>query len=298
MGFLIPVKLMPAGWRWAVWVNMLYYILQGLCVNELGDQMLQLNLGNTTLPCGPMPSLNLTIPSLPTTGGVSIGPVLGSRPSILQSKYDGLLRGSLLPVENGTSQVTAPFNCTDLIVETVTDLREWGACLEENKCVTVAEIITCSLNPFRCGSQWNDLLASLLTTIACLPAEVVAFLLRVIPCLLEAKTPEEVLACFPRVQELVEFLEKFLPVLKHLVKFFQNNPAILTWLIYILAYQTIFIPANIILYFFGWAQRNPDGTGIIADTKWWYCIFAVAMFIIGWEVIKAVSRRYVVWIKR
>ena len=96
----------------------------------------------------------------------------------------------------------------------------------------------------------------------------------------------------------MEFLQKYLDVLVVLVQFFRNNPAIVTWLLYIVVYQTIFIPGDLVLSFFGWAHASNDGTGLIADSKWWYCIFAVAMFILGWEIIKIVGRRYIVWVRR
>lgn len=44
MGFLMPYGLMPPGWQWSYWVNVLRYILQGLCINELAGSIYSVDL--------------------------------------------------------------------------------------------------------------------------------------------------------------------------------------------------------------------------------------------------------------
>jgi len=52
-----------------------------------------------------------------------------------------------------------------------------------------------------------------------------------------------------------------------------------------------------ILFVFGWAEWQPGG-GLVAPWKWWYCMFAVVVFLAGIEVFKLLALRFVVWMKR
>eukprot|EP00122_Pirum_gemmata_P014235 Pgem_evm1s13269 len=38
MGFLITINTMPESWKWANWSNVFRYMMQGFCVNEVGDR--------------------------------------------------------------------------------------------------------------------------------------------------------------------------------------------------------------------------------------------------------------------
>lgn len=57
------------------------------------------------------------------------------------------------------------------------------------------------------------------------------------------------------------------------------------------------IPGELILWVFGWAEWQPE-QGLVAPFKWWYCMFAVAMFLVGIEVLKILALQFVVWTKR
>lgn len=50
------------------------------------------------------------------------------------------------------------------------------------------------------------------------------------------------------------------------------------------------IPGELILWVFGWAEWDEEDFEFVAPWKWWYCIFAVSMFLIGIEVGTALSR--------
>jgi len=57
------------------------------------------------------------------------------------------------------------------------------------------------------------------------------------------------------------------------------------------------IPGELILWVFGWAEWQPE-EGLVAPFKWWYCMFAVAMFLVGIEAFKVLALQFVVWTKR
>jgi hypothetical protein len=56
------------------------------------------------------------------------------------------------------------------------------------------------------------------------------------------------------------------------------------------------LPGEVILFVFGWAVFQ-DGE-LVAPYKWWYCLFAVSMFIVGIEVVKLFGTRFIVWTNR
>lgn len=56
------------------------------------------------------------------------------------------------------------------------------------------------------------------------------------------------------------------------------------------------LPGEVILFVFGWAEFQ-EGE-LVAPFKWWYCLFAVSMFVVGLEVCKIFATRFFVWTKR
>ena len=56
------------------------------------------------------------------------------------------------------------------------------------------------------------------------------------------------------------------------------------------------LPGEVILFMFGWAEFQ-DGS-LVAPYKWWYCFFAVAMFLVGLEAFKIFGIRFIIWTKR
>lgn len=56
------------------------------------------------------------------------------------------------------------------------------------------------------------------------------------------------------------------------------------------------LPGEVILFVFGWAEFQ-DGE-LVAPYKWWYCLFAVSMFVVGLEVVKIFGTRFIIWTKR
>lgn len=56
------------------------------------------------------------------------------------------------------------------------------------------------------------------------------------------------------------------------------------------------LPGEVILFVFGWAEFQ-DGE-LVAPFKWWYCLFAVSMFVVGLEVCKILGTVFIIWTKR
>ena len=56
------------------------------------------------------------------------------------------------------------------------------------------------------------------------------------------------------------------------------------------------LPGEVILFVFGWAEFR-DGE-LVAPYKWWYCLFAVSMFVVGLEFFKIIGTRFIIWTNR
>ena len=123
-----------------------------------------------------------------------------------------------------------------------------------------------------------------------------------IACLLQAVFPE-----IDRILHLLQFLIEHFEVIAALFSLFEQFPQLGEWLLFTLETGQVRLPATVILYYFQWAQLVPNnasctGSGctysIEANTKWYYCLFAIGMFLVGVEFFKLLATRYVSWIKR
>ena len=104
--------------------------------------------------------------------------------------------------------------------------------------------------------------------------------IRIILCILNAILPGGVL------EEILEFIQDLIERIK--------NIAVL--IISVVDLLRNGLPGEVILFVFGWAVFD-DGE-LVAPYKWWYCMFAVSMFIVGLEVVKLFGTRFIVWTKR
>lgn len=59
----------------------------------------------------------------------------------------------------------------------------------------------------------------------------------------------------------------------------------------------IYIPGELILFVFGWAEYR-ENEGFVAPFKWYYCMFAVSIFLIAIEIFKLGALSFIVWTKR
>lgn len=85
--------------------------------------------------------------------------------------------------------------------------------------------------------------------------------------------------------------------LNELLTFFRVVFKLVVFLVDVLT-NGLSIPGELILYFFGWADFDDQNFRFVADYKWYYCLFAVAMFILSLEILKLIFIRYVSWVKR
>jgi len=84
------------------------------------------------------------------------------------------------------------------------------------------------------------------------------------------------------IKRLIEIIKKGLGVLMFVLEIIENG---------------IRLPGEFILFFFGWAEFQ-EGEGLVAPYKWWYCMGATGIFLLGIEILKLLSIRFIVWTKR
>ncbi|CAM9501336.1 unnamed protein product [Chrysoparadoxa australica] len=277
MGFLVMYALMPAGWRWAYWANALRYPLQGLVANELAGQSFPLNL-TAVLDSMDLAQRNVTI--LLPQPGADIGDYQGAVAEVIRGWTD---------------------NVAQDIVETEKDYLL--SCLLANKCMQDQDTFQDCL-----GLRGPCFLQA-------------GSLAREIPSILDEcggqLTEAERVACVvpyllpPRTAEGVISLAEKLPVIVETVT------GIKSWLVDAGAaaegaLDNFAIPGDLILAVFGWASFGVDVTTeegellpvfeVIVDwgpdLRYWYCLFAVAMFIVAIEIFKVLAVQRVCWIVR
>jgi hypothetical protein len=93
-------------------------------------------------------------------------------------------------------------------------------------------------------------------------------------------------ALFPNVADAIAEMIRVLEMLTSLVPIFLR----------IVDQGGIYVPGEVILAFFGWAEW--DGEQLSAPFKWWYCLVAVVIFLVGIETSKLVAINFVVWTQR
>jgi len=308
MGFLITVSAMPSYWEWAYWTNLLHYLIQGYCTNELADRNYTLFLPSDILPANSTAAI-----FFPEEVDVATNRVARQAAAFT----DLALRAGPNPNPNydwNSSGIVALADLLGCWIE--------NDCLEENP--PWIGIITCSIFSFPrppvCGDEFDfagevinvsnvlDCLEPLLPENVTLPSlpfseakneiTVESFerasdleKLGVVLCLLRELLPsglvsdvedavEEAIAELKRaIQELIELVTGLIGII---VDIFENG---------------LQIPGELILLVFGWAEFEP-GEGLSAPWKWWYCMFSVAMFIAGLEILKLGALQFVVWTKR
>lgn len=224
MGFLVPITLMPGGWRWATWLNMFYYLLRGLSVSELSGQYLSLDLvGGGGGQCAPLfPRFQTAAPALA---------------ECTAQAYEQLVRE--FDLVSACSQACATLSCAEQacggeIGVFARDLVALGRCWDA------------SLGPlFSRLEQYTNASTDLAT----------------------ALTPG-----------LVRGAEAQLDVLAAAGRLWGDSE-VLPWFLHTLATGASVVRGETVLAAFGWWSDNND------NTAWWFCTFAVGMFIVGWELL-------------
>jgi ABC-type multidrug transport system permease subunit len=295
MGFLITVDGMPDGWKWANQSNLYRFILQGLCTNQLSQNSYHLDLGvnyNDTLE----------LPFTPEHGLI-FEPNVNPLEETLADRavqVAGILAAGLPGINNNTIFADDPF--AGLI--TVAAL---GVCLDQCMVQDGKNFITCCIvapNPRNsppCKDQYNAFRENNDVT-----AIAACFLnepnktstdenrARGTPDSFEynSTTPnEEVELAICLTQAIIP--PEGINIIEAAIKDIYD----LALFIIDVLDNGLSIPGNLILLYFGWSSL--DGFGNALETyKWYYCMFAVGMFIVGLEICKIITLRFVVWTKR
>jgi hypothetical protein len=274
MGFLIVYEQMPSFWRWGYWVNLFHYIIQGLVTNELSDTVYTLELISAT---------DDTLRGVNATHAFFFG-----READLSAGSNAMQASSFMNI----ALQAAPGRNTFLNESGIVVLASWIQCMVTNECLVdpIAEnFLKCNIVPIPrppCGDEFqrvtdtidfreiNNCLnvdANSTSLEDTLTNEVVQRLsdnerLELVLCILKALLP-------PGTGEIVRIilgiLKKLFNIVMFVLEISENG-------------LSISIPAELILFVFGWAELE-DGE-FDAPWKWFYCIMAVGVFIVGIEV--------------
>jgi hypothetical protein len=284
MGFLIMYDAMPGYWQWAYWVNLFHYIIQGLVTNELSDTVYTLELISAT---------DDTLRGVNATHAFFFG-----RDTDLSAGSNAMQASSFMNLALQAAPGRNSFlNETGIVV-----LASWIQCMVENDCLVdpiTENFLKCSIVPIPrppCGDEFQRVVDTIdfgeitncfnvdtnsTTLDDTLTNEVVQGLsdnerLDVVLCILKALLP-------PGTGEIIRIilgiLKKLFNIVMFVLEIIENG-------------LSISIPAELILFVFGWAELE-DGE-FEAPWKWNYCIMAVAVFLVGIEVsvFNSVSRDY------
>lgn len=315
MGFLITYQSMPDGWKWAYWANLFHYILQGLVTNELAgsdyhlnvsgileginvDKMFAIDGGNETQK-DQLSSIMALVSKLPDGAGTNpdssglraliectmargcftdqeqslsggfidcyLFSGLFSDPpcdkefnEVIKDVDIGAVMDCFLPQEG----ITAEEQLKSLMSPVPQMLEPFPMTLEEN--IMATESIPRKLFP---GQTANNTLPDGTDKDNSLD---------LVLCLAGAILPQDAQnAIMDTVNDLLGIAGMVFDVVE----------------------KGIYIPGDLILYVFGWANYN-DGEGFSAPYKWYYCMFSVAIFLIAIEIFKLIAVRFIVWTKR
>ncbi|KAL7543865.1 hypothetical protein ACHAXR_013237 [Thalassiosira sp. AJA248-18] len=312
MGFLITYAAMPHGWKWAYWMNLFHYILQGLVTNELAgsdyhldlskilegvnvDQMFAFDGGNKT-QSEQLSSIFALVSEIPD----GTNPDSGKLPSFI----DCTLKSGCFADEQET--LSAGFIDCYLF----SGLRSDPPCLNEFQdlmaTVNVTEVGKCILDD---DSGVGDHLKDIMSPVPQMESFVVPFAENAAPVSIHRQlfpgvpgdTPENRI---PEDQNdvsldfVVCIVGALLPTdAKNEVMDIVNDMLGIAGFVFDVIDQGIHVPGELILFVFGWAEFDL-GEGFVAPFKWYYCMFSVAIFLAAIEIFKLLALRHFVWTKR
>lgn len=291
MGFLITVTAMPEGWRWAYWGNLFHYILQGFVTNELAGKTYHIDFGINVSEIIPSAPVNVTNIVLFEPG---LDAVKGDR----EAEAAGLM-AMFGAAGNGTNPNSK-----------IGDIANVVQCFAEKDCMANPPLSVMTCIGFSCKDEFD--------------------------AALESFPFEEVLLCFdtgdnstnstdgpsnetdwiPQNFSLETFevqdeeqqwgtilciLRAILPpdvveTITAIITFIAKNYDVIVVILDVLE-KGIDLPGEVILFFFGWAELDPEG-GFTADKKWFYCLTSVVIFLATIEIFKLIAVRFIVWTKR
>jgi len=313
MGFLITYAAMPEGWKWAYWANLFHYILQGLVTNELAgsdyhldigkilegvnfDQIFAFDGGNKT-QSEQLSSIFALISEIPD----GTNPDSGKLPALIDCTVNkgcfadqeetlsaGFIDCYLFSGLFSSPPCNAEFNA---VMETV-DLVEVGKCfipdgsiIEDQledilSPVPQAEPIIVPKEEGRTPLSIHRQLITYQypggTQNTSIPEDKKDASLDFVLCMAGALLPQDA------KNKIMDIVNDLFDIGGFVFDVIENG---------------IYIPGELILYVFGWAQYN-DNEGFVAPWKWYYCMFSVGIFLIAIEMFKLFALRFIVWTKR
>jgi len=183
MGFLITFEAMPDFWRWANWVNMFRYPLQGFSVNELGDRYYKVAL----------PSVN-------------ISDIVILFPADINPGTDRVATGALALASLCKQAALSGKNFTGSLdnLPTVMLLK----CLLDNGCITDP------INPVRfpiciglfCSEEMANATSEIVEIVSCMPFDNVESILCLIRAILPPTWIDAIQAFLEKIYKIVIFV--------------------------------------------------------------------------------------------
>lgn len=303
MGFLVNYASIPGGWQWAYWANLFHYILQGLVTNELAgsdyhldvgeilggmnvDQMFYFDADNVT-QSQQLSSILSLVSEIPH----------GTNPdsSKLPSLIDCTLSNGCFSEEGG--KLSAGFMDCYLFGGLFSDppcSEEYKAVLES---VDVVEVGKCFINS---DEQLTEIVSPvpLMDPFKMPFGETISFQSQQpFAAKFPGQTPDASISENDDLTTVLCLVGALLPenAKDRIMNIVFDLFGIAGFVVDVID-KGIYIPGDLILYVFGWAEFNESG--FAAPYKWYYCMFSVVMFLIAIEISKLVSLRFIVWTKR
>merc|ERR1711862_530914 len=266
-------------------VNLFRYIMQGLVTNQLEGQEYHIDLGlNSNSSIGER--------ALRSHDGRNASAIIFGPGTVPEDNNDAaqLSRFVSLVMSAGSGNN----NETTGFFDNGGAFSSWVDCMVSNQCFVdpiMATFISCNIFNFpkkpHCEEEFDTLVADMNIT-HCLSGAISIDLFQ------EESTSDQsdIVRCI---------ISSILPdmhikdIIKGIVSVVANLYGI-AMILFDIIENGITLPANIILWFFGWG-RFEDGE-VIAPYKWHYCMTAVVIFLISVEILKIIAIRFIVWTKR
>lgn len=315
MGFLIMYSAMPSYWQWAYWSNLFHYIIQGLVTNELGGKIFKIYLFGPPESSPDALAFNVNETNAPSYAFI-LDPRTDTSPGSNEQQSLAFLNLAL-EAGPGINELGGGG------IEALSDLVQ---CMVEYECMAgddlISDFMTCCIlpsglppKPPPCRNEFNMVTETIdIQGVAQCFIEHGGFddsggieedsnsdqargvpigvsmddfnllsensRLQLVLCLMRTLMPETI----DRIKDII------LEIIGKLFDFFMGIIDLLERLA-----GGIPIPGEIILFVFGWAERED---GEFVTFKWHYCLTAMAAFLVGIEILKLFSVRYVVFTKR
>lgn len=312
MGFLIMVSAMPDGWVWAYWANLFHYIVQGFVTNELA--------GSNYVLVPPMPMegmLNMSLAPLNLFMNASTAFVFAPGTNIDPGSVAQQASNFVLLATQAAPGQNLRYDWNSSGIGALANLLE---CMVTNNCLVdplLPNFITCCVfsfpRPPPCAEQFTLATETidLGTMLQCFDHltsspldeafnETVRNSVRGVPGNFSMETFNSA-SELDQLSLILCLVGVLLPPvlvtdIQRMLQGIFNSLYELMVVVVDIIETGITIPGELILWVFGWAEWQ-DGE-LSAPWKWYYCMFSVAIFLAGIEVLKLFAVRFIIWTKR